>query len=137
MIVLPLNLQTPPRELTFGIQLGPVTLKAFEPHHISQQGEELHEGCSCLLVVVHLFFRALASPAVQDAHFALEAQLRGSGQQKTKASIFCQLHPCHVEENSNNWPGGWAALVGTLSHLCVFAYHTCPSCAQEGKGGHS
>lgn len=71
----PLHLRSLPRGLTFGIQLGPVTLKAFEPHHIAQQGEELHEGCSCLLVVVHLFLRALASPAVQDAHLPLEAQL--------------------------------------------------------------
>lgn len=74
-----------PLGLTFGVQLGPVVLKAFEPHHIAQQGEELHEGGSCLLVVVHFFFRALACPAVQDAHLALEAQL-GGGREGTSSA---------------------------------------------------
>lgn len=63
--------------LTFGVQLGPVALKAFKPHHVAQQREELHEGGSCLLVVVHLLLRALARPAVQHAHLALEAELQG------------------------------------------------------------
>lgn len=74
----PVRPHSQPRGLTFGVQLGPVALKAFEPHHVAQQGEELREGRSCLLVVVHLLLRALAGAAVQDAHLALEAQLRGS-----------------------------------------------------------
>lgn len=68
--------------LTFGVQLGPIAVKAFEPHHVTEQGKELHEGPSCLLVVVHLFLRALTGTTVQDAHLALEAQL-GEGQQKS------------------------------------------------------
>lgn len=68
-----------PQDLTFGVQLGPVALKAFEPHHVAQQGEELHEGGSCLAVVVHVLLRGLARAAVQDAHLALEAQLPGWG----------------------------------------------------------
>lgn len=75
-----------PLGLTFGVQLGPVALKAFEPHHVAQQGEELHEGGSCLLVVVHLLLRALARPAVQDAHLALEAQLRWAGGAQAEGS---------------------------------------------------
>lgn len=83
--------------LTFGIQLGPVILEAFEPHHITQQGEELHEGCSGLLVVVHLFLRALAGPAVQDAHLALEAQLRGSWTTEDKGFNTLPAPPCRGE----------------------------------------
>lgn len=69
----------PPREatapLTLDIKLGGVLGEALQADLLPDQGKELLEGGAGILVVVHLLLRALASLAVEDAHFVLPAQL--------------------------------------------------------------
>ncbi len=59
--------------LTLVIQLGSVLGEAFEAHPLAEQIQELIQCRSSTLVVVHLFFCALARLAIQYSHFVLEA----------------------------------------------------------------
>lgn len=66
----------PTRPLTLDIQLGGVLGEALQADLFAEQGEELFEGGASLLVVVHLLLRALACPAVEDAHFVFPGELQ-------------------------------------------------------------
>ena len=61
--------------LTLVIQLSSVLGEAFEAHPLAEQIQELIKCRSSTLVVVHLFFCALACLAVKHSHLVLEAQL--------------------------------------------------------------
>lgn len=58
--------------VTFGVQLGSVLGEALEANVIPQQLEELFQGGSGRLVVVHLLLSALACSAVHHPHFHLK-----------------------------------------------------------------
>ena len=66
----------PTRPLTLDIQLGGVLGEALQADLFAEQGEELFEGGASLLVVVHLLLRALACPAIEDAHFVFPGELQ-------------------------------------------------------------
>lgn len=65
------------RALTLGVKLSPVLLEASQTNALAQQVQELLEGGSSVLVVVHIFLRALAGPAIHHPHLPLEIQLEG------------------------------------------------------------
>ena len=66
----------PLRPLTLDVQLGGVLGEALQADLLPDEGEELFKGRAGFLVVVHLFLRALAGLAVEDAHFVLPAELQ-------------------------------------------------------------
>lgn len=61
--------------LTFSVQLGTVLGKTLKAHPFPQQLQELFEGGTCCLIIVHLLLAALAGLTVHDSHFQLEAEL--------------------------------------------------------------
>lgn len=61
--------------VTFGVQLGSVLGEALEANLLPQQVQELFEGGTGCLVVVHFLFGALARSAVHHADLHLKTQL--------------------------------------------------------------
>lgn len=61
--------------VTFGVQLGSVFGEALEANFLSKQVQELFEGGTGCLVVVHLLLGALARPAIHHSDLHLETQL--------------------------------------------------------------
>lgn len=64
--------------VTFGVQLGSVLGEALKANLLPQQLEELFQGGTGHLVVVHLLLGALAGSAVHHPHLHLKTQLRSS-----------------------------------------------------------
>lgn len=61
--------------VTFGVQLGSVLGEALEANLLPQQVQELFEGGTGCLVVVHFLFGALARSAVHHPDLHLKTQL--------------------------------------------------------------
>ena len=64
--------------VTFSVQLGSVLGEAFEANVFPQQLEELLQGGSSRLVVVHLLLSALARSTIHHPHLHLKTQLGSS-----------------------------------------------------------
>lgn len=56
------------QQLTFVAESCFVLVESLQPHSLADEVEELVEGRSSLLVVVHLLLRLLARPAVHHPH---------------------------------------------------------------------
>lgn len=76
--------------VTFGVQLGSVLGEALEANLLPQQVQELFEGGTGCLVVVHFLFGALARSAVHHPDLHLKTQLGGDkgGEIKNPEDLF-------------------------------------------------
>ena len=92
--------------ITFGVQLGSVLGEALEADLLPQELEELLQGGTCRLVVVHFLLCALPCSAIHHPDFHLKTQLETS--KDTHRKIFRDL--CRTETESE--------LGNSLSDIC-------------------
>lgn len=74
--------------VTFCVQLGSVLGEAPEANLLPQQLEELFQGGTSYLVVVHFLLCALPCSAVHHSHFYLKTQLGTSKHTNMTVNLF-------------------------------------------------